>query len=201
MSFYSDVCSVHEEYRQICFPWASSWSAWKMRLRKFVMLTVFMWNCRTKGGERDLRTVGRSFDLKLHPSSRWRAVCTVFAGQLQYGDVVLFILYRYERKLPWFVNNWVRSKLGHRVRESLWKMVGMYSLVCEAFSDFTYISFQILCSGLPEFAYFDIWGFYRRQWWWCNSLLFWSDSLPSRFPSGLHGLWPSGRLSRWSFLV
>ena len=41
---------VHEEYRQIYFPWASSWSAWKMRLRKFVILTVFVWNCRTKGG-------------------------------------------------------------------------------------------------------------------------------------------------------
>ena len=34
MSFYSDVCGVHEEYRQIYFSWASSWSAWKMRLRK-----------------------------------------------------------------------------------------------------------------------------------------------------------------------
>ena len=55
-----------------------------MRLRKFVMLTVFVWNCRTKGGGRDLRTVGKSFDHKVHSSSRWRAVCTVFAGQLQY---------------------------------------------------------------------------------------------------------------------
>jgi len=35
--FYSDVCGVHEEYLQIYFPRASSWSAWKMRLRKFVM--------------------------------------------------------------------------------------------------------------------------------------------------------------------
>jgi len=34
MSFYSDVCGAHEEYRQIYFPSASSWSAWKMRLRK-----------------------------------------------------------------------------------------------------------------------------------------------------------------------
>jgi len=42
MNFYNDVCGVHEEYRQIYFPWAPSWSAWKMRLRKFVMLTVFM---------------------------------------------------------------------------------------------------------------------------------------------------------------
>jgi len=45
VSFYSKFCGVREEYRQIYFPWASSWSAWKMRVRKFVMLTVFMWNC------------------------------------------------------------------------------------------------------------------------------------------------------------
>jgi len=72
-----------------------------------------------------LRTAGRSFDHKLHSGGRWRAVCTVFSGQLQYGDVVLFILCRYERKLPWFVKNWVGRKLGHKVRESLWKMVGV----------------------------------------------------------------------------
>ena len=63
-----------------------------------------------------MRTAGRSFDHKLHSSSRWRAVCTVFDGQLQYGEV-LFILYRYERKLPWFVKNWARRKLGHRVKK------------------------------------------------------------------------------------
>jgi len=140
--FYSDVCGVHEEYRQIYFPWASSWSAWKIRLRKFVMLTVFMRNCRTKDGGRDLRTVGRSFDHKLHSGNRWRAVCTVLAGQLHYGEVILFILYRYEWKLPRFVKNWVRRKLFCRVKESLWKMVGMYSIVWEAFLDFTYILFQ-----------------------------------------------------------
>ena len=86
-----------------------------------------------------MRTVRRSFDHKLHSNSRWRAVCTVFNGQFQYGEIVFFILYRYERKLPWFVKNWVRRKLGHRVRECLWKMVGMYSFVWEAFSDFTYV--------------------------------------------------------------
>jgi len=37
----------------------------------------------------------------------------------------------------------VRRKLGLRERESLWKMVGMYSFVWEAFAEFTYIVFQI----------------------------------------------------------
>jgi len=37
----------------------------------------------------------------------------------------------------------VRRKLGHRGRESLWKMVGMYSFVWEAFAEFTYVTFQI----------------------------------------------------------
>ena len=43
-------------------------------------------------GGRDLRTDGRSFDHKLHSGIRWWAVCTVFSGQLQFGDGVLFIL-------------------------------------------------------------------------------------------------------------
>jgi len=30
-----------------------------------------------------------------------------FSGQLQCGEGNLFILCRYERKLPWFVKNWV----------------------------------------------------------------------------------------------
>ena len=49
-------------------------------------------------GWRDLRTVGRSFDHKLHSGSRWPAVCTVFVGQLQYGEVVLFILCRSDKE-------------------------------------------------------------------------------------------------------
>jgi hypothetical protein len=64
------------------------------------MLTVFMWYCKTRGGGRDLRTDGRSFDNKLHSSIRWWAVCIVFSGQLQFGEGALFILLRYERKLP-----------------------------------------------------------------------------------------------------
>jgi hypothetical protein len=46
-----------------------------------------------------LRTGGRSFDSKLHSSIRWWAVCRAFSGQLQFGEGVLFILCRYERKL------------------------------------------------------------------------------------------------------
>ena len=64
------------------------------------MLTVLVWYCRTRGGGRDLRTDGRSFDHKLHSCIRWWAVCTVFSGQLQFGEGVFFILWRYERKLP-----------------------------------------------------------------------------------------------------
>jgi hypothetical protein len=37
----------------------------------------------------------------------------------------------------------VRRKLGHRGRESLWNMVGMYRFVWEAFAQFSYIAFQI----------------------------------------------------------
>ena len=37
----------------------------------------------------------------------------------------------------------MRRKLGRSERESLWKMVGMNSLVWEAFSEFVYIEFQI----------------------------------------------------------
>jgi len=56
------------------------------------MLAVFMWYCRTRGGGRDLRIDGRSFDHKLHSSIRWWAVCMVFSGQLQFGEGVLLIL-------------------------------------------------------------------------------------------------------------
>jgi hypothetical protein len=60
-------------------------------LRKLVMLTVFMWYSRIRGGGRVLRTGGRSSDNKLHSSIRWWAVCMAFSGQLQFGEGVLFI--------------------------------------------------------------------------------------------------------------
>ena len=64
------------------------------------MLTVFTWYCKTRAGGRDLSTVGRSFENKLHYIKRRRAVCMAFSGQLRFGEGVLFILWRYERKLP-----------------------------------------------------------------------------------------------------
>ena len=120
-------------------------------------MLMFMWYCRTRGGGRDLRTDGRSFDHKLHSSIRWWAVCMVFSGQLQFGEGVLLILWRYEWKLPWFVWNWGRRKLGHTERESLWKMVGMYSFVWEAFADFHILRSRFLCNGLPVFAFLEYW--------------------------------------------
>ena len=39
--------------------------------------------------------------------------------------------------------NCVRMKLRQRGRESLWKMVGMNSLVWDAFADFIHVAFQI----------------------------------------------------------
>ena len=63
------------------------------------MLTVFMWYFKTRGGGRDLSTAGLSFENKLHSIIMCRAVCMTFSGQLQFGEGVLFILWRYERKL------------------------------------------------------------------------------------------------------
>ena len=37
----------------------------------------------------------------------------------------------------------MRMNLGQRGRESLWKMVGMNSLVWDAFPEFKYVAFQI----------------------------------------------------------
>ena len=37
----------------------------------------------------------------------------------------------------------MRMKLGQRRRESLWKMVGMNSLVWDVFAEFMYVAFQI----------------------------------------------------------
>ena len=109
-----------------------SWSVWMIFLRKLVIPTVFMWCFTTRGGGRFRSTADGSLENRLHSVIRWRVVCTAFSGQLQIGKSVLFIICRYERKLPWFVRNCVRMKLGQRVRESLWKMVGMNSLVWDA---------------------------------------------------------------------
>ena len=42
----------------------------------------------------------------------------------------------------------MRRKFGHRGRESLCKMVGIYSFVWEVFAEFTYIAFQIFVQYL-----------------------------------------------------
>jgi hypothetical protein len=63
------------------------------------MLTVFMWHFKIRGGGRDLSPAGRSFENKLHSVIRCRAVCMAVSGQLQFGEGVLFISWRYERKL------------------------------------------------------------------------------------------------------
>jgi hypothetical protein len=51
----------------------------------------------------DLSAGGRSDDSRLQLNRRWCAVCMGFSGQFQCGEGNLFILCRYERKLPWFV--------------------------------------------------------------------------------------------------
>jgi len=112
----------------------------------------------------DLRTAGRSFENKLHSIIRWRAVCIAFSGQLQFGEGVLFILWRYERKLPWFVRNCVRRKLGQSERESLWKMVGMNSLVWEALQSLRIVHSRFLYSSLPVSAFLEWLGLRCKRW-------------------------------------
>ena len=74
---------------------------------------------------------------------RCRAVCSAFTGQLQSGVGAFFILWRYERKQPWFVMSCVRMWFDRRGLDVLWKMEGMSGLVWEAFSEFIYFAFQI----------------------------------------------------------
>ena len=50
-------------------------------------------------------------------NKRWCAISMGCSGQLQCGEGNLFILCRYERKLPWFVRNQVIRKFGQRGRE------------------------------------------------------------------------------------
>jgi len=52
-----------------------------------------------------LSTVGRSNENRLHSVIRWWAVCTAYSVLPHVGQGVLFILWRYERKLPWFSRN------------------------------------------------------------------------------------------------
>jgi hypothetical protein len=74
-------------------------------------------------------TAGQLLENRLHSVIRCLAVCKTLSGQLQVGEDVFFILYNYERNLPWFVRNCVRAKFGHREREILWSVAGMNCLV------------------------------------------------------------------------
>jgi hypothetical protein len=65
-------------------------------------------------GGRVRSAADRSLENRLHSVIRWWAVCTVSSGQLQAGEGVFFILWRYDWKLPWLVRNCVRMNLGQR---------------------------------------------------------------------------------------
>jgi hypothetical protein len=82
-----------------------SWSEWRMFLRELVTPTVFVCCFRIRGGGRVRSAAGRSLENRLHSVIRWRAVCTTFWWQLQVGEGVFFILWRYDWKLPWLVRN------------------------------------------------------------------------------------------------
>ena len=125
------ICSLGGFCRYCC-----SCSEWRMFLRKAVTLTVCMWCLRIMGRGLVCSAVGRSFENKLHSVIRWRDVCTAFLGHMQVGEGVFFILWRYDWKVPGFVKKCVRMKLGQREMESLCKMVGMKSLVWDAFTEF-----------------------------------------------------------------
>jgi fucose permease len=58
----------------------------------------------------------------------------------------------------------VTRNLGQRERESLWKMVGLNSLVWEAFAVLVYVAFQIWCSSLPVSAFLNLLEFRRKRW-------------------------------------
>jgi len=127
----------------VWLPFNCSCSVWKMFQKKHVTPTLYMWYFRTSGGGRVWSIAGCSLENRLHSVIGWQAVCTAFSGQLQLGKGVLFILWRYEWKLPWFVRNCVRMNFGQRGRESLWTIVGVNSLVWDAFAEFIYVAFQI----------------------------------------------------------
>jgi len=99
---------VSTVFRSCCgvrLPFSCSWSAWRMLRRKLVAPTVFMWYFRTRGGGKGLKYCWTFTLNRLHSVIRWWAVCTAFLGLLQVGEGILFILWRYDRKLAWFVRN------------------------------------------------------------------------------------------------
>ena len=93
---------------QVCLFILYSWRVRKMLLMKFATATVLMWNFSIWGSVWVVRTGGRSLECNEHSVNRCLAVCGGFSGQLHRGDGALLILWRYVRKLPWLVRNWVR---------------------------------------------------------------------------------------------
>jgi len=93
-----------------CFDWP--FSMLKMALKNLETSTVFMWYFIIRGRGRFRSTVGRSLWSRLHSSMRCRAVCSDSSGQVQCGVGTFFILWRYERKQPWFVSSCVRKWFG-----------------------------------------------------------------------------------------
>jgi hypothetical protein len=62
-----------------------------------------------QGKGRFCSTVWRSLECSLHSNMRWRAVCSVSSGQVKCGVGTFRILWRNERKQPWFVSSCVRE--------------------------------------------------------------------------------------------
>jgi len=89
-----------------------------------------MWCFRIRGGGRVRSAAGRSLKIRLHSVIRWPAVCTSFSGQLQVGQGVFFILWRYDWKLLWFLRNCVRINLGQRESRLFYRPVNNSSNSC-----------------------------------------------------------------------
>ena len=70
---------------------------------------VFMWCCIIRGSGSFRNTASLSLVNRLHSVKRCWAVCSAFSGQLHSGVGALFLLWRYERKQPWFVRNCCRE--------------------------------------------------------------------------------------------
>jgi hypothetical protein len=58
----------------------------------------------------------------------------------------------------------VRRKLGQNDRESLWKMVGMNSLVWEDLESLCILGSRLLCSSLPGSDFLEWFGLLRKLW-------------------------------------
>jgi len=68
-----------------------------------------MWCCIIRGSGSFRNTASLSLVNRLHSVKRCWAVCSAFSGQLHSGVGALFLLWRYERKQPWFVRNCCRE--------------------------------------------------------------------------------------------